>query len=138
MPIGTLDPGTDDFDLDVNYGGLTYSMFFGGGPNCTPLPKTPPISGSQCLCPSCSSQGWYASSPACRFWRAHCELCSGTRRYQDYSEGRPPRRLPCDLCAAEWDEDVDWFRYALRSPRAAARKLREQAAAARAAREEAR
>ena len=135
MPIGTYDPGTDAFDLAVNYGGLRYETFFGRDPSI-PLPNTPPPAASgpdKCGCPSCASQGWYAESPFCRYWNNRCDACAGTRIWLDYNDGRPPRRVPCDLCAEAWPAAIAWFRFALRSPRAAARKLRDDAARARAA-----
>lgn len=134
MPIGVLDPGTDEFDLAVNFGSYRYYMFFRTGPTWTrtPLPRTPPPAGTSCHCPSCTSQGWYAQSPVCRFWRAHCEFCRGHRFGLVYYEaGRRPRSEPCEECAEAWREDVDYFRAALRNPRGAARRLREEAAALR-------
>jgi hypothetical protein len=152
MPIGTLDPGTDEYDLAVNYGGYRSHMFFGGGPHCAPLPAVPrpvPVAtrefcecpvpcatGERCECPHCASEGWWAQSPACKYWRAGCELCEGTRIWLDYSAGRPPRRRPCDLCAHAWREDVRWFRDALRNPRGVAQRLRDEAATHRRAAQE--
>ncbi len=127
MPIGTFDPGTDQFDLAVNYGGLKFHMYFGGGPNCTPLPRTPPPACTSCRCPSCASEGWYAASPVCRLWRACCEFCSGTRFGLVYERGRRPRREPCEECATAWRKDVRWFREALRNPWRAADQLRREA-----------
>jgi hypothetical protein len=127
VPVGIHAPGTDEFDLAVNYGGLTYSMFFGDSPNRTPLPSAPPPRGTRCLCPSCQSQGWYAQSPVCRFWRAHCYVCNGSRFYRDFTYGRPPRTTACELCAEEWTAAVDEFGRVLRNPAAAARQLRAHA-----------
>lgn len=142
MPIGTYAPGTDSFDLDVDFGGLRYEMFFGDGPDRTALPSTPPeaaVGAGQCLCPSCDSQGWFAESPVCKYWRAHCEVCEGRRVYRNWhTPGHPPSLEPCELCIEEWRRDVDWFRYALRNPGAAARQLREHAARARTSHEETR
>jgi hypothetical protein len=138
MVIGIHDPGTDAFDLAVNYGGLLFGTFFGREASIR-LPDAPPraVSGpDKCFCPSCASKGWYAASPFCRYWGDRCDVCAGSRVWMDYSAGRPPRSVPCDLCPEEWREDVARFRYALQHPRAAARQLREQAA--RAAREEVR
>lgn len=130
MPIGTLSPGTDEFDLAVNFGGLNYHMFFGDGPYCTPLPPTPPTAGTSCRCPSCASEGWYAQSPACLLWRACCESCSGTRFALVYETGRRPRREPCQECAQAWRESVRCFREALRSPWGTADRMRREAASA--------
>ncbi|GAB3162201.1 hypothetical protein GCM10027258_80800 [Amycolatopsis stemonae] len=141
MRIGIYPAGTDAFDLRVNYGGLRYETFFGRSPDRFRLPNTPPPAASgpgKCACPSCASQGWYAQPPHCKYWRAHCDACEGSRDYLDFSVGRPPRRVPCDACAEAWREDVAWFRFALRSPRAAAQQLRDAAARARAALQEAR
>lgn len=138
MPIGTYDPGTDRFDLKVNYGGLRYETFFGPAPSI-PLPRTPPPSASgpgKCRCPACASEGWYAESPFCKYWGDNCDLCAGTRFWISYDERRFARRLPCDLCPDRWRRDVAWFRFALRSPRAAARKLRDDVARAAAAQRE--
>ncbi|RAS59519.1 hypothetical protein C8D87_114131 [Lentzea atacamensis] len=127
MPVGTYAPGTDHFDLAVDYGGLTYSMFFGTDTNHTPLPTEPPPKGTVCLCPSCQSEGWYAQSPVCRFWRAHCEDCDGTRSSREFDRGRPARTVACQRCAEEWTAAVNEFRRVLRNPAAAARQLRAQA-----------
>lgn len=136
MPIGVLDPGTDEFDLAVNFGGYRYYMFFGAGPHCSPLPSTPPPAGGTCRCPSCASDGWFAASPVCKYWNAHCDVCAGTRFWLDYSAGRPPKRQPCELCLEAWREDVRWFRDALRNPRGTARRLRDEATARRAAQQQ--
>ena len=127
MPVGTYDPGTDHFDLAVNYGGLVYSRYFGGGLDCTPLPRMPLPAGDECRCPSCESEGWYAASPVCRFWRAHCEACDGTRSYVEFLGAGRRHVVTCELCELEWTEAVAVFRRDLRSPRAAAQRLREQA-----------
>jgi hypothetical protein len=119
----------DHFELQVSFGGWTYAQFF--DPRATnygdPLPRTPPPVGERCLCPSCVSEGWYASSPACRFWRAFCDLCQGCRSYVD-----PALRIrvDCEACQDAWTTDVRFFRDALRSPAAVVRRLRTEAAAA--------
>lgn len=130
MPTRVHAPGTDSFDLQVNYGGLRYEHFFGRNPTCHRLPSQPPpaaVGVGECWCPSCDSQGWFAPSPACRYWRAHCEECNGTRVWLDYNDGRPPQRRACELCAQEWPAALRWFRYSLLHPAAAARHLRRQA-----------
>lgn len=133
MPVGIYEPGTDRFDLAVNYGGMVYSQYFGGGVDCTPLPRKPEPAGDSCRCPSCESEGWYASSPLCRFWRADCFACGGTRDYVEIDhDGR--RRVPCEICELEWTDAVAAFRRDLRSPSAAARRLRNEARAQAAAR----
>ncbi|SEP53683.1 MULTISPECIES: hypothetical protein [Amycolatopsis] len=112
----------------VDFGGYAYYMFFQPRmPGCTPLPRKPERVGVQCLCPSCASEGWFAQSPACNFWRAHCELCSGTREWVHYPASGGWTRLPCDLCEQAWQDDVRFFRDALRSPRRTAEKLRAEA-----------
>ncbi|WP_034271314.1 hypothetical protein [Haloechinothrix halophila] len=45
--------------------------------------------------------------------------------------GQRPQRLPCEVCLDAWPEEVRFFRDALRSPRATARRLRDEAAARR-------
>ncbi|GAA2678838.1 MULTISPECIES: hypothetical protein [Actinosynnema] len=142
MPIGTYAPGADAFDHAVDFGGLRYEMFFGDGPDCIALPSTPPVAAvgvGQCLCPSCDSQGWFTETPVCKYWRAHCEACGGRRVYSYWhTTGHPPSLERCSLCIEEWARQVAWFRYALRSPRAAAQELRKQATRARAVAEQAR
>jgi hypothetical protein len=130
-----VDSEPDHFDRLVDFGGYRYYMFFDPhSPHCRPLPRTPPRAanydaGDRCRCPSCASEGWYEQSPACRFWRAGCWLCEGTREWVHFLGPGRPVRLPCEVCFDAWPEDVRFFRDALRSPRATARRLRDEAAA---------
>ncbi|HET6285773.1 MAG TPA: hypothetical protein VFG15_03350 [Amycolatopsis sp.] len=122
-------PGTDQFDLDVNYGGLSYDSFFGDGPDCAALPGTPPsasVGADKCGCPSCMSEGWYAQSPICKYWENVCDLCNGGRYAVDYVEGVPVRHMQCQLCVDQWRKDVAWFHFALSDPGYAADLLRSQ------------
>jgi hypothetical protein len=114
-------------DRAVDFGPYTYAELFDrrSANYRGPIPKSPPAAGGACRCPSCASEGWYAQSPRCRLWRAFCELCHGTRTWLDRAT---LKRESCDICQAHWADDVRFFRDALRSPRAAARRLREEAA----------
>ena len=119
-------------DQAVDFGGLSYDAFFNPrslGYRGRPIPRKPPpvAYGQKCACPSCRSEGWYAVSPLCKFWRATCEVCGGERRFWVHASRTYE---PCELCQEEWTLDVRFFRDALRSPRAVARRLREQAASA--------
>ena len=124
----TFAPGADGYDLAVNFGGLRYDMFFGPRPTRGRPPTTPPVAVwgvDECGCPSCASEGWYAASPLCRYWRSLCELCDGCRTHTvQYEPGGPLRRVPCQGCREEWHRDLVWFRWALRDPAAAAADLR--------------
>ncbi|MFI6029457.1 hypothetical protein [Amycolatopsis magusensis] len=129
MTIDIRSPGTDHCDHAIDFGGLRYDMFVGGDPDWQ-LPSAPPpaaVGPDGCRCPSCESQGWYAESPICRYF---CHLCQGARKWLDRDDSGARQYLPCDLCAQAWRDEVAWFHDALRSPRAAAQKLREQAARA--------
>lgn len=127
--------GVDEFDRAVTYGNYRHDMFFDRrNPRVAPLPVTPPPAasfhaGDRCDCPHCTSMRWFAQSPKCRFWRCFCETCDGTRTWLDFSKPGPLRRRPCQLCATMWRQDVAWFRFALQHPSAAARILRDEAAA---------
>jgi hypothetical protein len=118
--------GRDWAEAGADYGPFLYSDWFDpGAPNYRgPLPRTPPPSGDSCGCPSCASEGYYIVSPLCKFWRAHCDICAGTREYYDLGRRR---RLPCPVCLEEWPPAVAAFREALRNPIRAAEKLRERA-----------
>jgi hypothetical protein len=129
--VPTADEQAKDWaDLAVDFGGYQYSMFF--NPTASNysglLPRRPPPADTTCNCPSCASEGWYAQSPRCRFWRADCDICAGHRVFRLPGEGRDE---DCELCAAAWSEDVRFFRDALRSPARTARRLREEAASRR-------
>jgi hypothetical protein len=118
----------------VDFGGYKYAQFFVryATNHQGPLPATPPPAacydaGERCRCPSCLSEGWFAVSPRCRFWRAECRECWGTRQIRiPGSLGREP----CEQCLAEWRVAVRFFRHALRSPKATAQRLRVEAARA--------
>jgi hypothetical protein len=56
------------------------------------------------------------------------DFCHGRRGYFDFTLRKHDRCLPCQQA---WRHDVAWFRYALRHPQAAARRLRGQAEALR-------
>jgi hypothetical protein len=120
----------------VNFGGYRAGHFFvtrnWQGDRREPdhrLPWTPPPSGSACGCPHCATEGWYAQSPACNFWRATCGLCDGTRRQPIFENAAVVCTEPCDICQEAWHHDVAFFREALTSPQALIRRLREEAAA---------
>ncbi|WP_109530062.1 MULTISPECIES: hypothetical protein [Nocardia] len=123
-------PG-DWADRAVNFGGYQFhTLFDRRSPHYQPLPDTPPPSavyerGDRCLCAHCASEGLYAACPLCRFWRAHCDVCAGRRRYRDFGTRR---EMACDDCLDMWRTEVSHFREALRSPAAAARALRAQRA----------
>jgi hypothetical protein len=65
---------------DVDFGGYRHGEFFDPRhPYYHPLPTSPPPAGNydagdRCACEHCRSEGWYAPSPVCRFWRAHCDV----------------------------------------------------------------
>jgi hypothetical protein len=109
--------------MTATYGRFAYGDWF--NPSSTnyqgPLPRTPRTAGTECYCPSCESQGWFDTSPLCRLWNAHCELCGGTRSWFDYSTRTRQR---CDLCEELWAEDVREFRNTIGS---AAHRARVQA-----------
>lgn len=91
-----------------------------------PLPTMPPPAGDPrtdlCGCPACLSGRYYTVSPACRFWRADCEVCGGRRTYT-YRAARSVRRdtADCFVCVEQWQHQVAWFYLVLRNPRAARR-----------------
>jgi hypothetical protein len=71
-------------DRQVDFGGYVYSQYFDRHATnfVRFLPRRPPTAanydgGERCLCPSCKSEGWYAGSPLCKFWRATCWECHG-------------------------------------------------------------
>lgn len=89
-----------------DFGGYQYHMFFGRGPYTRPLPRKPepkPSLDDECRCPGCLSEGWYDQSPACKWWRAHCELCDGKRWFRGTD---PRKRERCGLCDELWAEAV--------------------------------
>lgn len=120
----------DHFERQVSFGGWTHAQFFDPRATnyCGPLPRTPPPAGDRCRCPGCASEGWYASSPVCRFWRAFCDRCQGHRSYVDLASRI---RIDCEDCRDSWTTDVRFFRDALRSPSAIVQRLRSEAAARR-------
>jgi hypothetical protein len=140
MFVPTPDQLAGDWaDRMVDFGPYVYSEFSDSrAPNFVrSLPRRPPVAadydaGQRCRCPSCVSEGWYAVSPLCHFWRATCEACAG-RRVVRAPGARVQER--CGLCDEEWARDVWFFRHALRSPRRVAARLRGEAlrAAARSA-----
>ena len=124
----------DFADRAVNFGGYQYQMFFDHrSPQYNPLPRHPRPAASYprdtCRCPHCASEGLYADSPACKFWRNNCHSCDG---YREYIARPGQERVKCEDCEKEWREAVDFFRKALRSPAAVARQLRAEAATSRA------
>lgn len=107
----------------------TYLVDFGYTPEdldyIAQLPTTPPpaasyATGDRCGCASCASEGWYNTSPLCRFWHDGCELCKGSR--SAWAE-------PCSFCGEAWTEEVAWFRYAVGHRDIAAQVLRDKDAA---------
>jgi hypothetical protein len=127
---------SDWADQLVDFGPYVYSEFFNRHAVnfVRSLPHRPPVAasydaGERCLCPSCKSEGWYAVSPLCRFWRATCEVCHGQRVSRVPGSGVKER---CELCHEDWALDVRFFRDALRSPRRVAARLRVEALRARA------
>src|SRR5882757_328293 len=86
-------PSSDELAQDwatrrVDFGGYQFhSMFDRGSPHYRPLPAAPPRSAREfdreCGCRHCASEGWYAQSPLCRFWRSDCELCRGQREWTE-------------------------------------------------------
>ncbi|MEY8042628.1 hypothetical protein AB8O55_24750 [Saccharopolyspora cebuensis] len=64
----------DDFTRDVDFGpSYTYEQVFDPGhPHHVRLPSGPLPSAcydARCGCESCRTEGRYACSPSCRFWR---------------------------------------------------------------------
>ena len=127
---------SDWADREVDFGGYVYSAHFDRhATNFVGfLPRRPPPSanydaGERCLCPSCKSEGWYAGSPLCKFWRASCWMCHGQREYRIPESSVKER---CAVCDEAWVLDVRFFRDALRSPRRVAAQLRAASVRARA------
>lgn len=133
MTTSVTDPQLDSFAQEVNFGpAYRYELFFDrSNPHHIRLPSDPPMSvnldsGDRCGCESCRSEGWYAESPLCRFWRAHCDACGGMRSYRVPGTGREEG---CELCETAWPREVAWFRLAFWDRQLAARILRDQAKA---------
>ncbi len=136
--MSTSRPRLDSVDHQVTFGpAYTYELFFDHShPRHVRLPSDPPVSacyeiGDRCGCESCRTEGWYAESPMCRFWRADCEACSGMRTYRVRNVCGAWQEEVCEPCRHAWREEVAWFRLALRDRALAARVLRDEAAARR-------
>jgi hypothetical protein len=121
--------------VDFGYNMSTYAARFDRHSHLyTGYPEMRPAAdydaGDRCMCPHCASEGWYAASPLCRFWRFDCDECGGTRFVRVRTEAGWVREA-CSVCPAVWRGDVRFFREALRYPVRVARELRSEAAARR-------
>ena len=84
VAVHSYPSGADHHDHAVDFGGLRYGMYFGPRPTPARPPSTPPPAArgvDDCACPSCHSEGWYAQSPLCRYWRRFCDACRITTRH---------------------------------------------------------
>ena len=91
----------------VDFGYRAHDALIPRPPYHQPLPANPPPAGDpatdRCGCPACLSGGFYAVSPACRFWRTECEVCGGHRTYTYRVPSRWRRAsAECFLCRQDW------------------------------------
>lgn len=112
----------------VDFGYRVHDSLIPRPPYHQPLPSKPPPAGDPrsdlCGCPACLSGGFYAVSPACRFWRTDCEVCDGHRTYTYRTPGSWRRvRVDCFRCVEEWQDAVAWFYLVLGDPTVAAQRL---------------
>jgi hypothetical protein len=112
----------------VDFGYRVHDSLIPRPPYHQPLPTTPSPAGDsktdRCGCPACLSGGFYAVSPACRFWRTACTVCGGQRTYTYRVPGTWRRaRADCFLCLEERQHAVAWFYLVLRNPTFATRLL---------------